>query len=88
MFVLRSTSGGYVRATPPEIGFEYVSDPSQALKFSSEAEALAYLTEEYPIRRIVPRLASGEEVLGPIIGYFTRESKTTLQFYVINVGDL
>ena len=56
-------SRGYVRACEPECGFEYTSAVGQALRFSSEADALAYLMAEHPIMQA-----------DRVVGTFTRRS--------------
>ena len=79
-------SRAYVRACPPEQHFAYTSDPSAALKFASEADALAYLTAEHPIRKILLGNMSVPPGEGPIIGTFRRRSDFT--HYALNIGEL
>ena len=77
-FVLALGGGaprGYVRDCPPEEHFAYTSDVSQAVRFPTEAAALAYLTEQHPILRD-----------GQLVGEFTRQSDG--EHHTINIGDL
>ena len=81
-------SRGYVRDCPPERGVEYTSVLADAVKFASEAEALAYLTVEHPIRKMVVVPTGPQPGEEPIIGTFTRQDKITLPLSVLNVGDM
>lgn len=97
MFVLTAGSGSYVRPCPPERGFEYTSNVAEALKFATEADALAYLAQEHPIRKTVPQdPLGGPERIGPIVVVVVNDKerpvtfrrRSDLQHYVLNVGDV
>lgn len=85
MFVLIASPGSYVRACPPERHFEYTSDLGAALKFATEADALAYLDQEHPVRKLTGQSLLDPAQPDPIIGYFRRRSD--LPHYVVNIGD-